>query len=219
MGKQSFWQEKWQNNETMWKGEHVNDVLADFLPTLQEKFGILSPSEVLVPLCGDSPAVRMLYDAGYLVTGVDCVPEAIEALIQNSFSEKEFIVQDAVYTAPGLEFVRGDFFDLNKPERFSFIYDRAGYVALALDDRRRYAKTVTKSLRRGGVFLTRTAELVGTSWNDGPPFSVTFEEVKNAYPDLELVSHEFEDVVPTQSRFLDAGVTTIRHLTCVMQKP
>ncbi len=217
MVKHSFWQAKWQQNETMWRGDRVNDALAAFLPVLQAEFGIHPSAEVLVPLCGDSPAVRMLYDAGYSVTGVEYVPEAMEALIDGSFPELSFVAKGSTRFAPRLELVMGDFFTFSAPERFSFIYDRAGYVALSVNDRRRYAEVISTSLRRGGIFLSRTAELNGGPL-EGPPFSVTFAEVQSAYPHLQLLSHSFEEGTPTQERYIEAGITTIRHLTCVMKK-
>lgn len=218
MVQRSFWQAKWKHNETMWRGERVNDVLAAFLPILQTEFGIHPPAEALVPLCGDSPAVRMLYDAGYSVTGVEYVPQAMEVLINDSFPELTFVTKGSTHSAPRLELVMDDFFTFKKPEQFSFVYDRAGYVALSTNDRRRYAEILTTSLRPGGIFLSRTAELIGAPW-EGPPFSVTFEEVQGAHPHLRLLSHAFEEVKPTQQRYIDAGITTIRHLTCVMTKP
>lgn len=218
MVQRTFWQAKWQHNETLWRGEHVNDVLTAFLPALQAEFGIHPPAEVLVPLCGDSPAVRMLYDAGYSVTGVEYVPQAMEALTNSSFPELTFIAKDSTRSAPRLELVMGDFFTFTAPERFSFVYDRAGYVALSANDRRRYAEVITTSLRPGGILLSRTAELIGAPL-EGPPFSVTFAEVQGAHPQLRLLSHAFEEVKPTQERYIEAGITTIRHLTCVMEKP
>lgn len=218
MDKLSFWQELWRKNETMWRGDRVNDVLIDFLPVLQTEFAIHPPAKVLVPLCGDSPAVRMLYDAGYSVTGVEYVPEATQALIDNSFPELSLTTKNSTHFAPRLELITNDFFAFTAPEQFSFIYDRAGYVALSPDDRRRYAEVVTTSLRPGGIFLTRTAEFLGAPWVDGPPFSITFAEVQSAYPQLQLLSHAFQEVIPTQPRYLEAGITTIRHLTCVMTK-
>lgn len=214
---QDFWREKWQRNETLWKGDHVNDVLLQFIPTLQQLHNIRPPARALVPLCGDSPALRMLYDAGYSVTGVEYAPEGVASLIRNSFPELDFIAGKTL-KAPRIEIVQADFLSYQPDAPFSFIYDRAGYVALSSSDRRTYAKVITNALEPGAILLSRTAELIGAPWEMGPPFSVTFEELKTSFSALQLVAHSFEDAIATQPRFSEAGITTIRHLNCIMKK-
>lgn len=219
MVRHSFWQERWQTNETPWKGDRVNDVLVEFLPVLTSEYGIEPPAKALVPLCGDSPAVRLLYDAGFSVTGIEYVADAMESLRIGSFPEIAFGVKNTTALhAPRLELLVADFLAFSAPAQFSFAYDRAGYVALSEPDRAKYAEVIVDSLHPGGMLLSRTAELIGAPW-EGPPFSVTLPEVTAAFAGLELLEHRFDDSAPTQARYTDAGITCIRNLTCVMQKP
>ncbi len=213
----SFWQDLWQQHDTPWTGERVNDVLKDFLPRLRDELGIAPPARALVPLCGDSPAVRMLYEAGYDVTGVEFVSEAIEQLAASLFADVPLRREAHALVAPRIALLERDFLTFSAPAEYMFVYDRAGYVALGPVERRRYAAVIIESLRPGGALLSRTSELLGAPWQ-GPPFSVDFAEVRDAFAPLELIAHTFEDVAPTQQRFLDAGISSIRHVTCVMRR-
>ncbi|MFN8392904.1 MAG: hypothetical protein U0136_21605 [Bdellovibrionota bacterium] len=219
MDQQLFWQAKWQQNETQWRGERVNDVLRDALPKLQSEFGISPGTNALVPLCGDSPAVRLLYDAGYSVTGIEYVPEAMEALVFGSFSDVELSKAGNIRRANRIELIEGDFFNFSAVNKFSLVYDRAGFVAIPERQRSAYGRIITDALTPGGVVLSRTAEFLGTEWKGAPPFSVTLEDVRAAFPHLEVLSYEYEDAVPTQPRYVEAGVAKIRHLTILLSRP
>jgi len=215
------WQKHWREGDLPWTGEHVNDVLIDVLPRLFARHSLKEGGTAFVPLSGDSPAVPLLFHENFSVTAVEYVPEAVERLKAVGFPNVKFEKRElqgvVEYSTPRIRILQQDIFSFREKDRFDFIYDRGAYVALSSQERPAYARIIVDSLAPKGILLTRTAELIGGSWQ-GPPYSITMEELEEAMAPLELLEHSFETVAATQDRLLDAGVTEIRHLTCIFRK-
>ena len=204
------WQGMWQTGDTPWAGEKVNDpffAAFDRLLSLYDK-----PADnlrALVPLCGNSSAVRFLYDRGCAVTAVDYVPEAIDSLRKTLFSDIEMEqssgIETSVFRAPRLELIVHDFFSFSTDEKFDLIYDRGGFVAVPPSMQRDYARVAARVAKPGALIFLRCAEFVGVEFQ-GPPFSVGDTEVKQMFVQFELIDEEKEELVPTQDRFVEAGV-------------
>ncbi|MGI9504292.1 MAG: thiopurine S-methyltransferase, partial [Geminicoccaceae bacterium] len=87
------------------------------------------------------------------------------------------------YSADGIDILVGDIFDVT-PEvlgAIDVVYDRAALVALPDDMRRRYAAHLMHITERAPQFLITF--IYDQTLMNGPPFSVTEEEVRRCYAD------------------------------------
>ncbi len=85
------WESIWTQPTQPWVesgGDQSLRLIYPELLTLRGEFS--SGSTALVPLCGDSTAVRYLFDRGHRVTAVDFVPDAVRKLAQTQFADAEF---------------------------------------------------------------------------------------------------------------------------------
>jgi hypothetical protein len=159
----SYWQAIWDAGETSWRGPERGGKshVANLDKQLQHITGSadttadvasLAGAHVLVPLCGDSPALRQLVSLGCHVVGVDLAAVAIAQTIAADFEGDEFartehaggaIVEYTLAANSGkhnggsAKLFVGDFFAVVKDilagqrqEAFDFIIDRASMVAL-----------------------------------------------------------------------------------------
>lgn len=189
----NFWHEKWKINETHFHEKDTNPGLVKFFP----KLSLRKNSRVFIPLCGKTNDIGWLLSQGHRVAGAELVEMAIEQL----FSELKIKPKISKrgdgkhYTANHIDIFVGDIFHLNKNilGQVDAIYDRAALVALPKDVRKKY----TAHLRE----ITNTAPQLLLSFEydqtlmDGPPFSVSNEEVKDHYKhNYELTHLESADI-------------------------
>ena len=99
----------------------------------------------------------------------------------------------------GINFVIGDFFAWRGAA--DLVWDRAAMVALPPAMRPRYVAKV-KELAAGGSLLLSTFTY-DEAVMSGPPFSLSDDEVRKAYPEIELLSEV--DVLDAQPRFKERG--------------
>lgn len=176
-----FWLSRWQEGKI---GFHGDAVHADLL-SFGEGFLAGGPHRVLVPLCGKTVDLAWLAAQGHDVVGVELSPIAAESVFAAAGLEP---VVDTVgpftrRSAGGLAILQGDVFAAT-PELlgpFDRVWDRAAIVAITADQRRRYAATIAALLRPGGVLL-QNAFAYDQVLMDGPPFSVTADELGACYP-------------------------------------
>lgn len=174
-----FWQDVWESNEIGFDQQAVNPLLAEQIKSLK-----LSPGDrVFVPLCGKSIDMIWLLKQGYQVVGVELSEAAIEQFFE-ALKVKPEIWNDQPfkrYSAYNIEILVGDYFkltdDLVGP--VDAIYDRASLVALPSDMRIDYTQhlmTVSQTVPQ----LLITFEY-DQSQQDGPPFSISSEEINQHY--------------------------------------
>jgi thiopurine S-methyltransferase len=214
---QKDWQEKWLTEDTPWIGDPPNKPLYDRYQKLLE-LGLSPHDPVFVPLCGNSPAVRFLYDRGHHVTAVEFVPEAMGRLQQEQFPTTNFVPHKmpdkelTSFTAERLNLVLGDFFMFNPDRQYSLIYDRGALVALSPDRWKEYAPKILSFLKPNGFYLLRAAEFDQSNFI-APPFSLPDTEAKALFSDLELIEVEEQINTEPPERFKVAGVSQIRYIT------
>ena len=179
-----FWHRKWETNDIGFHGSEANPLLVRHFGALSLKRG----SRVFVPLCGKTLDIAWLLAGGYRVAGAELSRIAVEQLFEGLGAEPE-ISQAAAssrYRAEGIDIFVGDIFHLSGKALgpVDAVYDRAALVALPAEMRKRY----TAHLRE----ITNDAPQLVISYEydqrllDGPPFSVSNEEVVRHYAD----SHE-----------------------------
>src|SRR5882757_3387758 len=185
----SFWQQKWERNEIAFHQKEANPLLVKYFTELSLEKG----SSVFVPFCGKTLDIPWLLSNGYRVAGAELSEIAIRQLFTELGVEPKILGVGAVdrYSAENIEIFVGDIFDLSSETLGSIdaIYDRAALVALPEKMRHRYTAHLTEITDKAPQLLI-TFEY-DQSAMEGPPFSVSKEEVNELYGasyDLTLIA-------------------------------
>jgi thiopurine S-methyltransferase len=174
-----FWHQRWEKNETAWHESKANPLLVTYFKELSVAKG----RRVFVPLCGKTLDISWLLSHGYRVAGAELSQIAIEQLfmdlgVQPEISEVGGLNQ---WSANNLDIFVGDIFALSRQSLgpVDAIYDRAALVAFPEEMRNRYSAHLTE--------LTGTAPQLLICYEydqrllEGPPFSISKEEVNRHY--------------------------------------
>lgn len=177
----AFWHNRWKQNKTAFHEHKPNILLSKHFSRLSLRKG----SRVFVPLCGKTNDLAWLMDQDYRVVGIELNQAAVEEVFRTMgvSPRVEKLSQHTQYQSDIAEIFVGDFFDLSAGILGSVdaIYDRAALVALPSEMRKAYAQHLTTLTRSAPQFLI-TYEYDQTQ-TDGPPFSVTGEEIGKLYRD------------------------------------
>ena len=177
----AFWHQKWEANEIGFHEGEANRLLVKYFDALCLAEG----HRVFVPLCGKTLDIAWLLSNGFRVAGAELVESAIEQLFSDLGIEPEISEVGEVkrYSAKNIDIFVGDIFAVSSEILGSVdaIYDRAALVALPEEIRRRYTGHLME-------ISDRTPQLLLTfeydqSVMDGPPFSISNEEVIQHYGD------------------------------------
>jgi len=175
----SFWHKRWENNEIAFHDSKPNI----FLKKNVNKLLPCNSNRIFLPLCGKTLDISWLLSKGYSVAGSELSKEAIEQLfielkIKPSIKKLGNI---HCYSAKNIDIFVGDFFELSGGVLGSIdgIYDRASLVALPQVTRQKYSSQLSKITNYAPQLLI-TYEY-NQNLMDGPPFSITNEEVKTHY--------------------------------------
>ncbi|MBX3124932.1 MAG: thiopurine S-methyltransferase [Nitrospira sp.] len=174
-----FWHERWASNEIGFHKSDANPLLVQYF----DKLSLAKGSRVFLPLCGKTLDIGWLLSRGYQVAGAELSAVAIKQLFAELGVTPTITKVGALdhYHAPQLDLFVGDMFHLT-PELLGpvdAVYDRAAIVALPRDMRARYAAHL--------MTLTAHAPQLLISFEydqqvmEGPPFSVTTEEIQQHY--------------------------------------
>jgi thiopurine S-methyltransferase len=97
----------------------------------------------------------------------------------------------------------GDLFAFDEPG-FTGWYDRGAFVATPAEQRRAYAEHINTLLADDVCRLLITLEY-DDSIATGPPFSISEEEIRRYWPDLQVVDR-YDDIENGPPKFRDAGL-------------
>ena len=110
-----------------------------------------------------------------------------------------------------IEIFQGDFFDLQKGnlEDVTDIFDRASLVALPEDKRKLYVDKMAE-LQRPRVRTLLVTLTYDSSEMNGPPFSVTDEEVHDLYSENYSIKKLcFKDVINEETGLRNRGLSSL----------
>ncbi|HKC94303.1 MAG TPA: thiopurine S-methyltransferase [Nitrospira sp.] len=174
-----FWHQRWEKTETAWHESKANPLLV----TCFKELSVAKGRRVFVPLCGKTLDISWLLSHGYRVAGAELSQIAIEQLfmdlgVQPEISEVGGLNQ---WSANNIDIFVGDIFALSRQSLgpVDAIYDRAALVAFPEEMRNRYSAHLTE--------LTGTAPQLLICYEydqrllEGPPFSISKEEVNRHY--------------------------------------
>ncbi len=174
-----FWHRRWQEGRIGFHEGRVNPMLAKYLGRL----GLAPGARVLLPLCGKSCDLAWLRERGYRPVGAELSPIAIAEL----FDEMGLVPRVTSagplkrHEAGGVEVFEGDIFDLTAAALgpVDAVFDRAALVALPDAMRPGYAAHVSAIAGHAPQLLVTF--VYDQAAMDGPPFSVTGDEVAALY--------------------------------------
>ncbi len=205
----AFWHRRWQNNDI---GFHQPDGHR-WLPRHWPALSLPPDAPVLVPLCGKSVDMHWLRRQSHPVVGVELSRAALDSFLDEHRLTASW--QSAgdleVARAPGYTLYCGDVFLLNAEavSHVQAVYDRAALIALPPPMRERYVAHLRTILPAGWRMLLVTLEY-DQSKMDGPPFSVSADEVQRLFHGCAVRQLEVEDVLSGQARFEEAGLEALR---------
>ena len=177
----AFWRNKWERGETGFHRDEPNPLLTTYFHELSLREG----SRVFLPLCGKTRDVHWLLSRGYRVAGSELSQIAVEQLFAELGVAPIITANDEIsrYSAENIDIFVGDIFELSPGAlgEVDAIYDRAALVALPETMRGRYTAHLLEITDRAPQLLINFS--YDQSLGDGPPFSVSDEEVAQRYRD------------------------------------
>ncbi|MEO1145171.1 MAG: thiopurine S-methyltransferase [Cyanobacteria bacterium J06638_22] len=183
---ESFWLQRWKNNELGFHRREANPALVKYF----EKLSLAKRSRVFVPLCGKTLDIPWLLAQGYRVAGAELVEIAVEQLFDGLGVEPEISTLGQInrYHAPDIDIFVGNILDVSAESLgdVDAIYDRAALVALPQEMRSRYTAHLMQVTEKAPQLLV-TYEY-DQALMDGPPFSISSAEVTQHYGDRYYLS-------------------------------
>ena len=177
-----FWHQRWEKQEIAFHEGKPNSFLVKHFNELSLPKG----RRIFVPLCGKTLDISWLLSNGYRVTGAELSQLAIEQLFMDLGLQPEIsdVGEVQQWSAKDIDIFVGDIFVLSQSVLGSVegVYDRAALVALPEPMRAQYTAHLMKMTRHAPQLLI-TYEYDQQTM-DGPPFSVTHEEVRRHYGEL-----------------------------------
>jgi thiopurine S-methyltransferase len=210
-----FWIKAWNEGKTGFHRSEFHEKLVEYLPPLQPQKG----QRVLVPLCGKSKDLLWLAGTGLEVQGVELHEPAVQAFFEENKLGSPQVARDPDfirYSQGNITISCGNFFKFAAPQPFDFVYDRAALVALPAPMRQQYALAIQKLLKRGGRCLLIVYEY-DQSRLEGPPFSVTAEEIYRLYADA-FTLHRMEARRPPNDGPRLSAVEGLLQVVYVLEK-
>ncbi|MBN4055976.1 thiopurine S-methyltransferase [bacterium AH-315-J23] len=175
-----FWHDKWKTDKIGFHKDYYHSSLVKYWAGLN----LAKNTAVFVPLCGKSSDMIWLAEQGHTVIGNE-----LNAIAARDFFTKNIIKYEITksgkfrkYQGGAYTILVGDFFDLAKADvpNIKAVYDRAALIALPSDMRQRYVEHIKSIINSGTQLLLITLAYDQASM-DGPPFSVTTDEVQSKF--------------------------------------
>ena len=209
-----FWHDRWEKDLT---GFHLDEVN----PYLKENWSVLNlkpGARVFVPLCGKSLDLIWLAEQGFEVIGSELSPLAVQAFFsENNLTAERTPVDGLEYwKSENISLYCGDFFALTAQilGQIDAVYDRASLVALPPAMRQEYATKLTEITQSAPKLLV-TLEYEQSKM-DGPPFSVSEDEVKALYQaNYQVKQLTAQDVLGDNEKFRARGLDFMNE--CIYQ--
>ena len=209
-----FWHNRWENNLTGFHLDEVNPYLKMYWPELNVKRG----ARVFVPLSGKTRDLIWLAEQGYEVVAIELSPLAVAAFFnENDLMPEKHEIEGLEYWQSGkITLFCGDFFALTTETlgKVDSVYDRASLIALPPAMRQSYAQKLTELCQRVPKLLI-TLEYEQSKM-DGPPFSVSEDEVRALYQaNYQVKQLSAQDVLGNNAKFREKGLDYMNE--CIYQ--
>jgi thiopurine S-methyltransferase len=177
----SFWHQRWETSDIAFHESEANPLLVKYFKELS----LMEGSRIFLPLCGKTRDIAWLLSNGYRVAGAELSKIAVGQLFTELGVEPEISGLGEVdhYSAKSIDIFAGNIFDLSSKMLglVDAVYDRAALVALPEAMRNRYTAHLTHITDKAAQLLI--CYEYDQSLMEGPPFSVSNEEVTQHYCD------------------------------------
>ena len=207
----NFWHQQWESNRIGFHKVNANPLLVSYFNHL----AIREASYIFLPLCGKTLDISWLLSNGYRVVGAELSELAIKQLFSELDLEPEIIDVGDIrhYTAKDIDIFVGDIFSVTRSMVGSIdaVFDRGGLVALPEDIRLRYTKHVANITDNASQLLI--VYEYSQKIMDGPPFSISSEEIGHHYKNSFKTSLLTSEVVTGRLR----NVSDIRENVWLLQ--
>jgi thiopurine S-methyltransferase len=178
---ESFWIQKWETDNIAFHQSEANPLLIHYFKEL----ALAKGSRVFLPLCGKTLDISWLLSNGYRVAGAELSEIAIEQLFIELRVVPQILEVGQVkhYSANNIDIFVGNIFHLSDKLIGSVdaIYDRAALVAMPKEMRHRYTANLMKITANAPQLLI--CYEYDQALMEGPPFSVSNEEINQHYKD------------------------------------
>lgn len=175
----SFWHQRWEKGDIGFHKSEANALLVEHF----EKLNLAKGSRVFLPLCGKTRDFAWLLSCGYRVVGAELSELAINELFNDLGVEPKIsnVGELTLYCAEDIDILVGDIFNVSAEilGLVDAIYDRAALVALPANMRSQYTSHLMKITNAAPQLLI--CYEYDQQLMDGPPFSVSEDEVKRHY--------------------------------------
>ncbi|HRH44072.1 MAG TPA: thiopurine S-methyltransferase [Pyrinomonadaceae bacterium] len=175
----TYWHEKWHRNDIAFHEPKANPLLVKYFKELS----LSARSRVFLPLCGKTLDISWLLAKGMKVVGAELSKLAIEQLFRELKLQPEItrFGETEHFRAENIDIFVGDIFALNGKTigQVDAVYDRAALVALSEKTRKIYTKHLLKITGKAPQLLI--CYDYDQSLMDGPPFSISEEEIEQHY--------------------------------------
>jgi len=172
-----YWEERWKNGQTGWRRTPGASYQSSMEWLKEIGFCTVNKS-VLVPLCGDSPVIQFLAEAGFQVYANDWSHSACEQLR---------CILRAKSLGHKVELFEGDFYDhiaQIPANSIDLVWDRGAFVAVPPDTRDAYAKAIAPVVRPGGCIFLNSVYKPLELRETGPPYHVTDSDIEKRFSPL-----------------------------------
>lgn len=190
----NFWHERWDRGEIGFHEGVANTLLTEHFP----KVDVGAAARVFLPLCGKTRDIAWLLDRGFRTAGVELSEQAVKDLFTELGMTPEIEEHDELirYRATDIDIFVDDIFALSSARLgpIDVVYDRAALVALPPDMRLRYTAHLMEITEGAPQFVI--AFEYDQQLMDGPPFSVTEDEIRRHYDDAYTVTRVETREVP-----------------------
>lgn len=198
------WIKSWKEGNI---GFHLSEINPALLAAL-EKINI-QYDNVFIPLAGKTKDILHFLELEKDVTAVELSPLAIEQFyFENKLAPEK---------TNKLNFIQSDIFNYRPARKYDLVYDRASMVALPYNIRVKYVEYLKSLLAPNGKILLINIEYDQTKM-DGPPFSVTEQEIKEHYSefDVEVIDLILWDKESMREKFKEKGLKLITQKTILL---
>jgi len=175
----SFWHQRWEKNEIAFHQSKANPLLVEYF----HRLSLTKCSRIFVPLCGKTLDISWLLSNGYRVAGAELSKIAVEQLFMDLGVQPTISAVGEVdqWSTKDIDIFVGDIFALSRKilGPVDAVYDRAALVAFPEEMRNRYTAHLTEITDKAPQLLI--CYDYDHRLMEGPPFSVSIEEVKRYY--------------------------------------
>ncbi|PSW14741.1 thiopurine S-methyltransferase [Photobacterium sanctipauli] len=192
-----FWHSRWAENRIGFHLDDTNPILVKHWPAISHS----REDVVLVPMCGKSVDLTWLAEKHNKVVGVELSDIAVRAFFAEHFYTPMVTSlggSQTLYEFDEISIYCGDFFATNI-DPVDVVYDRAALIAMPQDMRQQYADKLLSLVKPGGRILLVTLDYPQHEM-DGPPFSVTQQEVEALFSQCKVTHLDRDDADETHPR-------------------